>query len=205
MKPIKPAIAFIAGGVALLTVGGGTAYAANGGSFLLGRSNTATVTTTLTNAAGVPLRLNAKAGYPPLVVNSNRTVTNLNADRLDGLDGAAMALAGGRTAVVFGTTTDADKLPFTARCPAGTVATGGGGVSSAAAVPLSYSGPDFVETTGALIPNSWAVFETGDGSGAAWVVCYNPRGAVSGAATTFAGSAPAGSPVQLKRAMTARR
>ena len=59
VKLNRPSV-FIAGAVTALTLGGGTAYAANGGSFLLGRSNTATTATTLTNTVGTPLSLKAK-------------------------------------------------------------------------------------------------------------------------------------------------
>src|SRR6478736_2218291 len=65
--------AFLAGVGGVLvgaTLLGGAAYAANGGSFLLGRSNTETATAALTNTAGSPLSLVAKAGYAPLRVNT---------------------------------------------------------------------------------------------------------------------------------------
>ena len=71
IRRLRPA-AFIAGFLAavVLTGGGAAAYAANGGSLLIGRSNSATATTTLTNSSGIPLKLVAKPGYPPLTVNS---------------------------------------------------------------------------------------------------------------------------------------
>ena len=62
------------------------ANAANGGSWLLGRSNYESATTTVSNSAGTPLSLVAKTGYAPLKVSSTTKVTNLNADRIDGLD-----------------------------------------------------------------------------------------------------------------------
>ena len=57
---------------------------------------------------------------------------------------------------------------------------GGGGYSTGTRDYLYYSGPDF-GANGALIPNSW--FALADGDTYAWVVCYNPRGPVPGAAT----------------------
>src|SRR5215210_9247908 len=76
---------FIAGFLAalVLTGGGAAAYAANGGSLLIGRSNSATATTTLTNTRGIPLKLVAKPGSAPLTVNSTTTVPYFSADRLD--------------------------------------------------------------------------------------------------------------------------
>ena len=51
----------------------------------------------LRNTAGTPLALTAKAGTPPLKVNSSVKVGNLNSDRLDGLDSRAFALASAST------------------------------------------------------------------------------------------------------------
>jgi hypothetical protein len=76
---------FVAGVVSALVISGGgaVAYAANGGTLILGKANTATKTTTL-SSAGTPLRL-ASGRAAPLAVNNTRKVVNLNADRLDGL------------------------------------------------------------------------------------------------------------------------
>jgi hypothetical protein len=61
-------------------------FGVTGNSMILGHFNSAHATTTLTNRAGGPaLRLrNARAGYPPLAVNSDKVVRHLNADALDG-------------------------------------------------------------------------------------------------------------------------
>jgi hypothetical protein len=203
VKLNRPSV-FIAGAVTALTLGGGTAYAANGGSFLLGRSNTATTATTLTNTAGTPLALKARTGYPPLAVSSSKTVTSLSADLLDGLtstsflrstgkaadaekvdgiNGASIALTTGRTGVIYGSSSDVDHLAITARCPAGTIATGGGGAADYQGDALAYSGPDFNESDGILIPNSWLAMDDSGSGATAWVVCYNPRGPVVGAGT----------------------
>jgi hypothetical protein len=75
-----------------------------GDFFKVGKSNLASAVSTLTKSgAGPALRLNVDSG-PPLAVNSNGKVANLNADKLDGLDSSAL-----RT-----------------RCPAGTQSLGGG-------------------------------------------------------------------------------
>jgi hypothetical protein len=188
---------FIAGAITALTLGGGTAYAANGGSFLLGRSNGATATTTLANSAGTPLSLKARVGTAPLAVNSTKTVTNLNADLLDGVNGASMALTSGRTGIVYGSSTDSDHLPFTATCPTGTIATGGGGAAAYEGDSLAYSGPDFRDN-GTLIPNSWLVMDDASNGAVAWVTCYNPRGAVPGTRTTLPSGAKAAAVTQTK-------
>ena len=211
MKLNHPSV-FIAGAVTALTLGGGTAYAANGGSFLLGRSNTATAVTTLTSSTGTPLALRAKVGYPPLSVSSSKTVPSLSADLLDGLtstsflrstgkaadaekvdgiNGASIALTTGRTGVVYGSNTDVDHLAITARCPAGTIATGGGGAADYEGDALAYSGPDFDDSNGVLIPNSWLAMDDSGSGATAWVVCYNPRGAVPGARTSLPAAAKA--------------
>jgi hypothetical protein len=95
----KPSPAMI---VALLGVFlglGGVGLAANGQSLILGSANNAaTAQTALTgttssaalavtnNGGGVPLKLTAPSGKPPLVLNSPTKVASLNADLLDNLD-----------------------------------------------------------------------------------------------------------------------
>jgi hypothetical protein len=168
--------AFAAGVVATLVIGSGTAVAANGKGFVLGRSNHATATSTLTNGKGTPLKLNAKKGSAPLAVNSNTRVPNLNADRLDGIDGSGVALTAGRTGTIRAADTDRDGAA-TATCPPGTRLTGGGGLSMAGY--LEYSGPDFYRPE-----TSWTVTDymsAGQDGIYAFAVCYNPRGAVPGA------------------------
>ena len=79
---------------------GGAAFSANGGAFLLGRTNTATALTRIVtpingpafrvdnsssaaNATGIAIITNS--ARPPLLVNSAVRVANLNADKLDNL------------------------------------------------------------------------------------------------------------------------
>ena len=59
---------------------------ANRGTFILGKGNSTTTTTTLSNSNGVPLSLNSRSGSAPLKVGSSTKVSNLNVDKLDGLD-----------------------------------------------------------------------------------------------------------------------
>jgi hypothetical protein len=82
---------------------GGAGWAANGGAFILGIINSATqrtalianfngstlqVNNTSATALAVPLQLTAAAGHPPMKVNTATKVANLNADYVDGIDGA---------------------------------------------------------------------------------------------------------------------
>ncbi len=80
-----------------------TAFGANGDAWRLGRANVATAITKLAGAAGVDgpmvqlinnnpgtndtaLDLQVQSGEAPMSVNSSTRVSNLNADKLDGLD-----------------------------------------------------------------------------------------------------------------------
>ena len=176
---VHPGAAFGAGvAAAVLFVHAGVAPAADGGAVLIGRANVGSLTTSLGNGSGTALSLSSRPGTPPLRVNSPARVVNLNADLLDGVDSSQLALAAGRTGIVIGSADD-DGYVNTARCPAGTVATGGGGVASGVRDALTYSGPDYTASR-RLVPNSWFVAAASDA--VAWVVCYNPRGPVPGAA-----------------------
>ena len=92
-KKSSPVAWFLLG---ILVAGGtGTAYAANGGTFRLGQSNSATATTKLTNTKGTALKVISKAGTPPINVGSNSTkVPYFNADKLDGIDSSSFQRAG---------------------------------------------------------------------------------------------------------------
>jgi hypothetical protein len=85
---------------------GSMSYAATGGNFILGQSNSASSTTSLTRTGAntgkglqvtntstgggaTALGLNVASGHAPFTVNSGAKVTNLNADRVDGLDSTA--------------------------------------------------------------------------------------------------------------------
>jgi hypothetical protein len=180
---------------------GGVAYAANGGAFLLGRSNSETATATLKNTAGTPLSLVAKSGYAPLKVNSAVKVANLNADRLDGIDStqflrstgvsansaqlggkpeAAFALATAKTGYVesatdVGIDVNSDGIfefyTAEATCPAGTVLTGGGAYAGGSG-DVFYTGPSQAGKT-----NTWQAYSMGTPTNA-YAVCLNLRGAV---------------------------
>jgi trimeric autotransporter adhesin len=88
----------LGGAAALALVAVAAGAGANGGNFILGAANTATVRTTLSattsdiglqvtnNGGGIPLGVTAPSGQPPMKVNSGVKVTNLNVDKLDGID-----------------------------------------------------------------------------------------------------------------------
>jgi hypothetical protein len=96
--------------LALFVALSGVGMAANGGNFILGHSNSASLNTSLSapvaggralqvtnnntsNAASTALGLTVATGHAPFTVNSGVKVTNLNADTLDGLDSSAFAAA----------------------------------------------------------------------------------------------------------------
>ena len=99
--PPRPSNGTVVAYVALFIALGGTTYAATGGNFILGKPNSASSTTALTapvagkglqvtnnstSAGATALGLNVASGHPPFAVSSGTKVTNLNADKLDGLD-----------------------------------------------------------------------------------------------------------------------
>jgi hypothetical protein len=103
---LRPRITYgnVVATLALFVALGGTTYAATGGNFILGKSNSASnptslsapvvgkglqVTNTNTHAGATALGLNVAAGHAPLTVNSGAKVSNLNADKVDGLDSTA--------------------------------------------------------------------------------------------------------------------
>jgi len=86
----RPSHSTVVAYVALVMAMSGTAVAATGGAFLLGKSNFAGGPTTLTNTgSGAALALKAHtATTPALVVNTKARVPNLNASLLSGLTAA---------------------------------------------------------------------------------------------------------------------
>jgi hypothetical protein len=186
---ISRTVSFGMGAIMALVIGSGTAYAATGGKFILGKSNTAGKTTTLTNKNGTALSLKSKAGSAPLKVNGSAKVANLNADQLDGLDSSKFALAAGGVKAydvpATGLSLDGDGLDewFVAvgQCPAGTVRTGGG------ATDLTSTGFTVTNAPDTSTPNSWAVAVFVDQTAGedpadviASLVCYSPRGVPAG-------------------------
>jgi hypothetical protein len=175
-------------GAALL---GGGAYAATGGTFILGKANTETTTATLTNSAGTPLSLVAKTGLPALKVSNTVKITNLNADRLNGRTESQFALAGGQfasitssgsTAFDFNNDGTNDSQVTFATCPAGTQLVSGGADQDHTTV--GYTPTAVLASTDAG-QNEWVVVTQGTASHPiADAICYNPRGSVPGGLPT---------------------
>jgi hypothetical protein len=82
-------------GLVILFGANGFAYAANGGNFLLGRSNSESATATLSSSRGTALSLSAPSGRAPLAVNRSALVSNLNAQYTDGLTATQLQATGG--------------------------------------------------------------------------------------------------------------
>lgn len=180
---------FAAGAVTALVLGGGTAVAATGGNFILGRSNGATATTTLTNSAGTALVVNSKAGTPTLKVGNTVRIPSLNADMVDGVHAGSFARTAGRTgsfdfpgqAVDSDGNGRTDTIVAAGACPAGTQLTGGGMSDFTRTGFTVMNAPD-------LDPESWLVAVSVDETVAenpadvtASVVCYKPTGPIAGA------------------------
>lgn len=188
--------AFVAGVIAAMVIGSGTAYAATGGTFRLGHKNSATKVTTLKNSRGTALKLTSKAGTAPLAVSSGTKVANLNSDKIDGVDSTALALASGATAFVVadGAFVDLDAdgtfdaLIAIATCPSGTKLTGGGADNFTTFGTTLVNSPDgnnewmsasFADPAAVPVPDAVTDLQ-------AYAVCYNPRGgAVPGGTTTL--------------------
>ena len=179
---IRASSAFVAGAIVALVLGTGTAYAANGGIFRLGRSNSATATTTLTNTHGTALKLSSKAGQPSLRVNRSTKVPSLNSDLLDGVDSGRFA----RVTTVgstFGTgfvddneTPDPadDAVIAVAVCPAGSQVVGGGGSDFTDDGTLYYSAPDAGDAW-LVVSSTAGLNATNAANVEAYARCWNPR------------------------------
>lgn len=143
--------------LALFMAMGGTAAAATGGTFVLGRGNTATTQTALSNTgAGPVLSLSARTGQAPLAVGASAgKATNLNADKLDGLDSTQLvrqgspinaSALGGTTAAGFVQTNQLSSLQrrITGTCAAGQAVTA---IASDGTVSCAPTDPQPVATS----------------------------------------------------------
>ena len=142
--------------LSLLLVIGGLADAASGGNFILGSLNTANSPSTLQNTKrGAALALKVQQGQPPLAVNSEVLVDNLNAALLNGHDGGDFA---GADEVYTKAQSDqryarrGQSLPRTIKIELGTAEIPGSAarVTAEAACPAGYrliSGGAFIEGT----------------------------------------------------------
>jgi hypothetical protein len=92
MRHLKSVLIVLGAVTILVVAANAVALAATGQALLLGKGNTASTATGITRStSGSVLALHAKsASDAPLSVDSGGKVTNLNADRLDGLDSATL-------------------------------------------------------------------------------------------------------------------
>jgi hypothetical protein len=94
----RPSPATVISLVALFFAMSGTAVAATGGNFLLGKSNTASSVSSLSNTKGTALSLSSTSTTPPLKVSNSVQVPNLNASELDGQASSAFLPTNGTAA-----------------------------------------------------------------------------------------------------------
>jgi hypothetical protein len=140
------ATVFLVGLAVILAVVFGAASAAlgaNGQAWILGQSNVATAITSLGGAGGVngpmvrltnndagtndtALDLRVQAGEAPMRVNSERRVSNLNADKLDGKNSTQLGINGYELVSVQSSFDSTAHKSETASCPEGKRVIGGG-------------------------------------------------------------------------------
>jgi hypothetical protein len=142
--------------LAIVTGGLGVAAAVDGGSLTLGQHNSASTTTTLADTKGTPLSLVAKAGKPPLKVNSSGLVKHLNAELVGGLS--------------------AQQLQTTASAAAGELVVDGNTPLLTVILPIAPTGPDgpqlddvLIARTATLKAGSYVVSASATGDNA---LCY---------------------------------
>lgn len=155
--------------------------AATGQSFLLGKYNSANTISAITRTtSGTVLKLqSASSTNTPLVVNGTGRVTNLNADKLDGLDSTALRT---RTRVFTSTFADRSEVAYNLPLANGTYvitfSSSFAGIGSAA-----------VECAVSEIPTSGELGRTVAHEGQTYVPSESSHAALSGAgvATKSAG------------------
>ena len=160
-------------GVAVFTPVG-AASAATAKSVLLGKSNSASTTTTVENTKGTALSLKAPSGKAPLAVSNSTTVKNLSADKLDGISSGSFARTKGITGTIPADP-DRENGNHQALCPAGTIVTGGGAVSTSG---IAFSARA-INGDGTTLLNGWEAYPV-DQSEENFIVlaeCYSPTGA----------------------------
>jgi hypothetical protein len=117
---------------ALVVAMSGTAVAATGGEFILGKTNKAISITSLSNSKGTALALSAAHGKPPLTVSNSAQIPKLNASLLDGQASTAFL-------PIRGTAANSDEL---GGLPAVAYMTGDGEISHEAGYEFyNFDGP----------------------------------------------------------------
>lgn len=112
--PRHPSAAIVISLIALFFAVSGTAVAATGGTFILGKSNTATSVSSLTNSKGTALSLSATPTSPPLSVSNSTQVPKLNASKLGNIPASGFVQGGGRDVADRAALGDGDNRIFLA-------------------------------------------------------------------------------------------
>jgi hypothetical protein len=94
----RPSPATVISLVALFFAMSGTAVAATGGDFILGKANTATSVTSLSSTKGTALSLSSTSTTPPMTVSNSVQVPKLNASELGGHPASAFLGVNGTAA-----------------------------------------------------------------------------------------------------------
>jgi deazaflavin-dependent oxidoreductase (nitroreductase family) len=149
----RPSAATVISLVALVFAMGGTAVAATGGNFILGKANTATSVSSLTNTKGTALKLSSTATTPPLAVSNSVQVPNLNASELDGHTSGAFLPA-------TGTAANSSALGGT---PASGYMQGSGDTTGARLTVTGTSSTDLLSSPGATLIANCDVVSAGSG------------------------------------------
>lgn len=185
----RPSPALALSLAALVVAMSGTAYAATGGDFILGKANTATSVTSLSNTKGTALSLSSTATKPPLTVSNSVQVPNLNVSELDGQTSSAFLPAAGTAAnsnelagqpasaflPAAGTAANSSELGGT---PASGYMQGGGDTTGARMTLHGDNNANFLDSPGANI--SAYCDRNGVGSGVTFGL-VNSGGTASGA------------------------
>jgi hypothetical protein len=93
----RPSAATVISLIALVFAMSGTAVAATGGNFILGKANTASSVSSLTNTKGTALSLSSTSTTPSLKVSNSVQVPKLNASELGGVPASGYMQGGGDT------------------------------------------------------------------------------------------------------------
>jgi hypothetical protein len=109
MQRIKSGLTALAVGIVLLAALDWAAAAATGQSMVLGKWNQADQTTTIKNVGSGPA-LDIRAKGPAFAVHNTNRIKNLNADKLDGKDAAALA-ASKQTVYIYGARSRVGAFP----------------------------------------------------------------------------------------------
>ena len=174
----RPSPAMVVALLALAVAMSGTAYAATGGTFVLGKANTANHVSALSNAKGAaltltsanehtPLALNGPAeDVPPLSVSSSTLVPNLDAGLLDQASASDLSSSAAEQQSFYG------PLPVTLHDPVTVMnhpilvtITGGAGIAAAANGPgfvtlYMFACPGVVASCDASAPSGFLVDRT---------------------------------------------